>query len=79
MDIIDFYRNNRKNSYDEKERQNEQLKKIYNIRLLCDICSKDSIFHDCGSYCHGMSFERSLYKSIKLKIRNKIFDWLDSK
>lgn len=76
MDIIDFYKNNRKNSYNEKEWQNEQLKREYNINLLCDICSRN---YDCLSYCQGRVFERSLYKSIKLKIRNKIFNWLDNK
>lgn len=74
MNIVKYYNDKHKDVYDKKE-ANEYLKEKYNINLLCDICSNNML--DCGQYCAGSSFKRSVFLSLKLKIKNKIFDWLD--
>ena len=74
MNIVKYYNEKHKDVYD-KEEAKKYLKEKYNINLLCDICSNNML--DCTHYCDGSLFKRSIFLSLKLKIKNKIFDWLD--
>lgn len=47
-----------KNNQDKKDQERKRLSNEYCINLLCDICSREGIFDNCGlsSYCHGSVF-----------------------